>query len=110
MARTSATSASSLPEAQRSRFNSQAPEVPVGNGTVSVPGTHCGGRRVEVETAKLQATQEFELGQRRRSAHSYWVLPEVYIQLLISGKPTYRPDLKVYAKSGGVDPRVRSSI
>lgn len=44
--------------------------------------------------------------QKRRSACS-WALPEVYTQLLISGKPTYRPDVKPFAKSGGVDSRDR---
>ena len=67
-----------------------------------------GGGRVEVETAKVQAIRvrcpEGKGGPLVPGP--YWVLPEVYTQLLISGKPTHRPDPKVYAKSGGVVSRV----
>ena len=40
------------------------------------------------QPSSKQPRSSVSRGQRRRSARSYWVLPEVYIQLLISGKPT----------------------
>ena len=73
MARTSATSASSLPKAQRSRLNSQASEV-----QCVYLGQIVGGRQVEVETAKVQAIQVFCVLRMRKEVRSFLGLTRYY--------------------------------